>query len=150
MRPGSGGVAASTGGVMGSGVRAPSFSGGLVGGLGGISNADDDVVMPGRSLNPSSGLAGIGRMSGAQGDNLARLAPTAAEQPTVPLRKRKPADSPAPEAEAPAGKGGPAAPPQASQQAPRPQVAVEPWMPSYDDILPQRASSGKSFRFRRR
>jgi hypothetical protein len=138
---------------MGSGVRAPSFSGGLVGGLSGISNSDDDVMSPGRTLNSTSGLPSLGRMAGAQGDNLARLAPTPTEQPTVPLRRRKAETNSAPEPEAPAAKqGAPGAPggPQAAAQQPRPQVAIEPWMPSYDDILPQRSASGKSFRLRRR
>ena len=170
VRPGSGGLGVSpasgmgTGAVMGSGVRGASFGGGFGGPSSGLSD-DDDVVIAPRGVNPSSGLAGLGRISREQGDNLARLSPTPTEQPTVPLRRRKPAgdaassagegDGPSGEAgqgghgaAGAAGSGGHAAP---APQAQRPAVAVEPWMPSYDDILPQRsARSGRSFRLRRR
>jgi translation initiation factor IF-2 len=151
------------GGLGGSGVRAPSFGAGL--GLG----ADDDAVMAPRGISASSGLPGLGggRISREQGDNLAKLAPTPTEQPTIALRRRKPADGPGAGAGGgdgngqgpgggPVGAGGPAphggaAGAQApAPQAPRPAVAVEPWVPSYDDILPARsARSGRSFRIRK-
>ena len=147
---------------MGSGVRGPSFGGGFGGISSGLSG-DDDVVMAPR-INPNSGLPGLGRVA-QQGDNLARLSPSQTEQPTVPLRRRKPAGETsgrAGEGGGPgeeSGQGGPGAAGAASAgghaapapQAQRPAVAVEPWMPSYDDILPQRsARSGRSFRLRRR
>ena len=164
VRPGPGGLGGGpAGGMIGSGVRAPSFGGGL--GLG----SNDDVVMGPSGINPSSGLPGLGaRISRDQGDNLARLAPTPTEQPTIPLRRRKPeAGSGGPGRDAagpghpgggpgaggagvPGGHAAPAGPGGQAPQAARPPVAVEPWVPSYDDILPQRsARSGRSFRLRK-
>lgn len=173
VRPGSGGLGGGpAGGMIGSGVRAPSFGGGL--GVG----PNDDVVMGSAGINPSSGLPSLGsRISRDQGDNLARLAPTPTEQPTIPLRRRKPeAGAGGPAGREGAGPGHPAGPGGAGgsggpgaggagvsgghagsagpggqpPQAARPQVAVEPWVPSYDDILPHRsARSGRSFRLRK-
>lgn len=150
VRPGSGGLGGAAGvdasGLIGS-VRASSFGGGL--------GADDDLGGS-RTLSSSSGLPGLGGRISQQGDNLARLAPTPVEQPTIALRKRKAPDGPGvgrgdeagPSADG-AGAPGQAAHP-AAQQPARPAVAVEPWLPSYDDILPARAArSGRSFRFRK-
>ena len=157
VRPGAGGMG-------GSGVRAPSFGGGLTPG------SDDDAVMAPRGINASAGLPGLGgRITRDQGDNLARLAPAPVEQSTIALRRRKPAADPGAGHEGGPGAGGAGAPGQGSHggqggqgghggpgghapaaPAARPQVAVEPWVPSYDDILPQRsARSGRSFRLRK-
>ena len=107
-----------------------SFGSGMGGGMGG-------------------GTIGAGSLSGRitpgdLGDNLARLTPTPTEQPTIPLRKRRPgedakADQPD---KAPPPPSAATPPPQ-----PKPVVAIEAWSPHYDDILPQRPSrSGRSFR----
>ena len=95
----------------------------------------------GGTLGGGSLAAGslAGRITpGDLGDNLARLAPTTTEQPTVPLRKRRPEgrDS-APESEAAAPKAPAGAPP---APAPRPPAVIEAWSPHFDDILPQRPS----------
>ena len=127
VRPGSGvpgGVSANVGG-------AGPIGGGFGGGRGG-------------------GTIGAGSLSGRitpggdLGDNLARLAPTPTEQPTVALRKRARGDAAKnDDAERPAQ---PAAAPAPAPQ-PRPVVAIEAWSPHYDDILPQRPTrSGRAFR----
>ncbi len=113
---------------------------------------DGDAILPPRTISASSGLPGIGgRISREQGDNLARLAPAPVEQPTIALRKRRPeAGAPREDAEAEHHAAVAAGAPHPQPQQARPAVAVEAWVPSYDDILPARsARSGRSFRLRK-
>lgn len=105
-----------------------------VGGGGGFGGGGDAPIGAGS-------LSGRITPGGGLGDNLARLTPAPTEQPTVPLRRRRP-EAPKDEADKPA------APPVAAAAAPQPRpMAIEAWSPNYDDILPQRPTrSGRSFR----
>jgi len=113
---------------------------------GGFSSSVGGGGFGGGSLGASS-LSG--RITpGDLGDNLARLAPTPTEQPTIPLRKRRPAEAERDAGAAADGAAGRAAQaPAAPAQPTRPVVAIEAWSPHYDDILPQRPTrTGRAFR----
>jgi hypothetical protein len=101
-------------GLSGGGLASPvpAGSGGLrsPGGLGPMNFSGDNRV---------TGDLGGGRSASA-------LAPVEADQPTIPLRRRQPAQAPAPA---------------------RPTVSIEGWTPTDDDILPRRVVK-RSFRRR--
>jgi hypothetical protein len=92
-------------------------------------------------------LSGDNRVSGdlGSGRSAAALAPAPAEQATIALRRRQPAE-PAPSARA-AENAASAAPAQPASAPARAAVSIEGWTPTDDDILPRRVVK-RSFRRR--
>jgi len=147
-----GGAPTSVGSSQGSGL---SSSGGLGSGNG---LSGGGLSSPGAA--GSAGLRGVGSGSlgpiNFSGDNRvtgdlgggrssAALAPAPAEQPTIALRRRQPAEV-APSARS--GDNSPSATPAAAPPAPpRAAMSIEGWTPTDDDILPRRVMK-RSFRRR--
>lgn len=126
-------------------------AGGFNSGIGGNSTGGNSIGGNGFGGGGSLGAGSLsGRITpGDLGDNLARLSPTPTEQPTIPLRKRRPAGDA--EAERPPGADAAAGSPNGAKAAPaqasRPAAVIEAWSPQYDDILPQRPTrTGRAFR----
>jgi len=119
-------------------------------GLGSSSGAASSGL---RSPSPGSlspiGLGADSRVTGdlSAGRSTAALAPAPAEQPTIALRRRQPAET-APSARATEEKASAAPAQPAAAPAPaRAAVSIEGWTPGDDDILPRRVVK-RSFRRR--
>jgi hypothetical protein len=124
---GSSGGLGSGGGLSGGGLGAPGAAGSA--GLRGVGSGNLGPI------NFSGDNRGSGDLGG--GRSAAALAPAPAEQPTIALRRRQPAEA-APSARSgqnnPSATPAPAAPP----APPRAAVSIEGWSPTDDDILPRR------------
>ncbi len=147
---GSSGAGLSGTGSLGAGnaVSGSSLSGSSLGAPGGAGQSGLRSPSPAK-LGPLN-LSGDSRVGGdlAAGRSTSALAPApaAAEQPTIALRRRQPAQ-PAPSARA-AEPSAPASPAQTAQAAPPPRtISIEGWTPGDDDILPRRVLK-RSFRRR--
>jgi hypothetical protein len=147
---GSPGAGLSGTGNLGAGSAVPGsgLSGSSLGSPGGAGQSGLRSPSPAK-LGPMN-LSGDSRVGGdlAAGRSTSALAPApaAAEQPTIALRRRQPAES-APSARS-AEPSAPAAPAQTAPAPPPPRtISIEGWTPGDDDILPRRVLK-RSFRRR--